>query len=103
MTNDPLDPITAGDSLTVDLALTDGGAALNLAGATVVAGARSRAGVYVAATATVVNAAGGLARVHFAPAALGADVWELQVSVTLGSERQTPLRTRLTVEGSILP
>lgn len=100
---DRLPPIHAGDSLVIAVTVSDGGAPLDLAGATVTARMRSQTGEVIPVQVSVDAPAAGRFVMSVAAGAVTAGDWRVQGRVALpGGEAQTVTEALLTAKRSIL-
>lgn len=99
----PIPPIHAGDSLLIEVTVREGGAPMNLAGATVAAAASSITGASVAIAAAFTDAAAGQFTLSIPAGLIGEGVYNIQARVALPSgEAQTVIAQQLTVQRSVL-
>lgn len=97
-----LEPIHDDDNVTLQFTVAEGGAAVDITGATIVAKARSlTSSTLVTLSTSITNGAGGVFVATIAPGDLTTGPWQVQALVTLASgEAQTPLDRFLAVRES---
>jgi hypothetical protein len=91
------------DTLTVRIPVTDTstGEPLDLTGASVSVLAQRSGGQAIVATATILDAPGGVLQASFTPDTFAESVYSLQCRITLGTVTQTVLDERVTIARSL--
>jgi hypothetical protein len=92
-----------GDDLVIAVTvLDDDGAAKNLTGGTVEAGASGPSGSLVTPTVTVTDASAGAVSMQFNDGALSGGTWTVQMRVTLDDVTQTVYEDTVKVRRSVI-